>query len=324
MTSIIVNEHGGPEKYVVAADTDAAAAAPAEGQLQVRLALAGVNFLDVAQRRGGTPVKAPFAPGVEGVGTVTAVGEGVDGFSLGDRVGWMTGGQGSFSATALVNADKAVPLPDDIDDETAVAALMQGITAHYLTTSTFPISAGDVVVIHAAAGGLGQMLTQIAALKGATVIGTTSTAEKAEIARANGAAHVFGYDDFAAGVLDVTDGEGAAVIFDGVGATTFDDDLKALRTRGTVVVVGNASGPVPAVDVNTLSASGSLFLTRPTVVDHVRTPAELRSRTDEIFGWIRGGDLTVHIGDRFPITEVAAAFSALESRATTGKVILQH
>ena len=324
MTSIIVNEHGGPEKYVVTDDASATPSAPADGQLQVSLNLAGVNFLDVVQRRGGTPVTAPFAPGVEGVGTVTAVGAGVDGFSVGDRVGWMTGGQGSFSSTALVRADKAVPLPDDIDDETAVAALMQGITAHYLTTSTFPISAGDVVVIHAAAGGLGQMLTQIAAAKGATVIGTTSTEEKAEMARANGAAHVFGYDDFAEKVREVSDGEGAAVIFDGVGATTFDGDLKALRTRGTLVVVGNASGPVPAVDVNTLSASGSLFLTRPTVVDHVRTPEELRSRTDEIFEWIRSGDLTVHIGDRFPLTEVAAAFTALESRATTGKIILEH
>ena len=174
MTSIIVNEHGGPEKYEVADDASATPSAPADGQLQVSLSLAGVNFLDVVQRRGGTPVTAPFAPGVEGVGTVTAVGAGVDGFSVGDRVGWMTGGQGSFSSAALVRADKAVPLPDDIDDETAAAALMQGITAHYLTTSTFPISAGDVVVIHAAAGGLGQMLTQIAVVKGATVIGTTS------------------------------------------------------------------------------------------------------------------------------------------------------
>ena len=174
MTSIIVNEHGGPEKYVVTDDASATSTAPGDGQLQVSLSLAGVNFLDVVQRRGGTPVNAPFAPGVEGVGTVTAVGAGVDGFSVGDRVGWMTGGQGSFSSAALVRADKAVPLPDDIDDETAAAALMQGITAHYLTTSTFPISAGDVVVIHAAAGGLGQMLTQIAVVKGATVIGTTS------------------------------------------------------------------------------------------------------------------------------------------------------
>ena len=322
MTSIIVNEHGGPEKYEVTDDSPEGAAAPADGQLQVSLSLAGVNFLDVVQRRAALPT--PFRPGVEGVGTVTAVGAGVDGFSVGDRVGWMTGGQGSFSSTALVRSDKAVPLPDDIDDETAVAALMQGITAHYLITDTYPVASGEVVLIHAAAGGLGQLLTQIAVLKGATVIGTTSTEEKAEIARANGAAHVFGYDDFAEKVREVSDGEGASVIFDGVGATTFEGDLKALRTRGTLVVVGNASGPVPAVDVNTLSASGSLFLTRPTVVDHARTPEELRSRTDEIFEWIRRGDLTVHIGDRFPLAEVAAAFTALESRATTGKIILEH
>ncbi len=322
MASIIVNEHGGPEKYEVTDDSPEGAAAPADGQLQVGLSLAGVNFLDVVQRRAALPT--PFRPGVEGVGTVTAVGAGVDGFSVGDRVGWMTGGQGSFSSTALVRSDKAVPLPDDIDDETAVAALMQGITAHYLITDTYPVASGDVVLIHAAAGGLGQLLTQIAVLKGATVIGTTSSEAKAEIARKNGAAHVFGYEDFADKTREVTDGRGASVVYDGVGKTTFDADLEAVATRGTIVVVGNASGPVDPVDVNTLNTSGSLFLTRPTVVDHVRTPEELRSRTDEIFEWIRSGGLTVHIGDRFPLTEVAAAFTALESRATTGKIILEH
>ncbi|MGZ1490838.1 quinone oxidoreductase family protein [Brevibacterium sediminis] len=322
MTSIIVNEHGGPGKYEVTDDSPAGAAAPADGQLQVSLSLAGVNFLDVVQRRAALPT--PFRPGVEGVGTVTAVGAGVDGFSVGDRVGWMTGGQGSFSSTALVRSDKAVPLPDDIDDETAVAALMQGITAHYLITDTYPVASGDVVLIHAAAGGLGQLLTQIAVLKGATVIGTTSSEAKAEIARKNGAAHVFGYEDFADKTREVTDGRGASVVYDGVGKTTFDADLEAVATRGTIVVVGNASGPVDPVDVNTLNTSGSLFLTRPTVVDHVRTPEELRSRTDEIFEWIRSGGLTVHIGGRFPLTEVAAAFTALESRATTGKIILEH
>ncbi|WP_434592425.1 quinone oxidoreductase family protein [Brevibacterium sp. 1718] len=322
MTSIIVNEHGGPEKYEVTDDSPAGAAAPADGQLQVGLSLAGVNFLDVVQRRAALPT--PFRPGVEGVGTVTAVGAGVDGFSVGDRVGWMTGGQGSFSSTALVRSDKAVPLPDDIDDETAVAALMQGITAHYLITDTYPVASGEVVLIHAAAGGLGQLLTQIAVLKGATVIGTTSSEAKAEVARKNGAAHVFGYEDFADKTREVTDGRGASVVYDGVGKTTFDGDLEAVATRGTIVVVGNASGPVDPVDVNTLNTSGSLFLTRPTVVDHVRTPEELRSRTDEIFEWIRSGDLTVHIGDRFPLAEVAAAFTALESRATTGKIILEH
>ncbi|WP_152348954.1 quinone oxidoreductase family protein [Brevibacterium sp. CFH 10365] len=322
MTSIIVNEHGGPEQYVVTADDSSTSAAPAEGQLQVSLSKSGVNFLDVVQRRAALPT--PFRAGVEGVGTVTTVGDGVDGFSIGDRVGWMAGGQGSFSATALVNADKAVPLPDDIDDETAVAALMQGITAHYLTTDTYPVSSGDVVLIHAAAGGLGQLLTQIAVLKGATVIGTTSSEAKAEIARKNGAAHIFGYEDFAEKTRAVTDGRGASVVYDGVGKTTFDGDLEAVATRGTIVVVGNASGPVDPVDVNTLNTSGSLFLTRPTVADHVRTPEELRTHTDEIFGWIRSGDLKIDIGDRFPVTEVAAAFTALESRATTGKIILEH
>jgi NADPH2:quinone reductase len=161
-------------------------------------------------------------------------------------------------------------------------------------------------------------------LKGATVIGTTSSEAKAEIARKNGAAHIFGYEDFAERTRAVTDGRGASVVYDGVGKTTFDGDLEAVATRGTIVVVGNASGPVDPVDVNTLNTSGSLFLTRPTVADHVRTPEELRTHTDEIFGWIRSGDLKIDIGDRFPITEVAAAFTALESRATTGKIILEH
>lgn len=319
MTFVKVEEHGGPEAYVQVENDELT---PGEGQLLVELSVSGVNFLDVVQRRAALPT--PFCAGVEGVGRVVAAGENVKDFDIGARVGWMAGGQGSFSQFALVQAEKAVPLPDDIDDETAVAALMQGITAQYLTTDTHPVSPGDVVVVHAAAGGLGQLLTQVAVLKGATVIGTTSSKEKAEIASKNGAAHVFGYEDFAEQTLKVTDNLGASVIYDGVGATTFDNDLKAVRTRGTIVVVGNASGPVPPVDVNTLNTSGSLFLTRPTVADHVRTAGELRGRTEEIFTWIRNKDLKVNIGARYPIAEVAAAFTALESRATTGKIILEH
>lgn len=319
MTFVKVEEHGGPEAYVQVENEDLT---PDQGQVLVELSVSGVNFLDVVQRRAALPT--PFRAGVEGVGRVVAAGEDVKDFDIGARVGWMAGGQGSFSQFALVQAEKAVPVPDDIDDETAVAALMQGITAQYLTTDTHPVSPGDVVVVHAAAGGLGQLLTQVAVRKGATVIGTTSSKEKAEIARNNGASHVFGYEDFAEQTLRVTDNLGASVIYDGVGATTFDNDLKAVRTRGTIVVVGNASGPVPPVDVNTLNTSGSLFLTRPTVADHVRTAEELRGRTDEIFAWIRNGDLRMHIGARYPIAEVADAFTALESRATTGKIILEH
>ncbi|MDN5656647.1 quinone oxidoreductase [Brevibacterium sandarakinum] len=319
MTFVKVEQHGGPEAYV---QVDNEELVPAEGQILVELSVSGVNFLDVVQRRKALPT--PFRAGVEGVGRVVSTGDGVTDFEVGTRVGWMAGGQGSFSQFALVQAAKAVPIPDDIDDETGVAALMQGITAHYLTTDTHAVTSGDVVVVHAAAGGLGQLLTQVAVLKGATVIGTTSSEEKAEIARANGASHVFGYEDFADKTLEVTDGIGATVIYDGVGKTTFDDDLTAVRTRGTIVVVGNASGPVDPVDVNTLNTSGSLFLTRPTVADHVRTAAEIRSRTDEIFAWIRNGDLTMNVGARYPIAEVTDAFAALESRATTGKVVLEH
>ncbi|GAA1859903.1 quinone oxidoreductase family protein [Brevibacterium marinum] len=319
MTFVKVEQHGGPEAYVQVENEDLTLG---RGQVLVELSVSGVNFLDVVQRRAALPT--PFRAGVEGVGRISAVGDGVTDLAVGARVGWMTGGQGSFSQFALVQADKAVVLPDDIDDETAVAALMQGITAHYLTSDTYSVSTGDVVLVHAAAGGLGQLLTQVAVLKGATVIGTTSSEERAETARRNGAAHVFGYEDFAEKTLEVTDGVGASVIYDGVGATTFDNDLTAVRTRGTIVVVGNAGGPVPPVDVNTLNTSGSLFLTRPTVADHVRTPEEIRGRTDEIFTWIRDGDLSVTIGARYPIAEVGAAFTALESRATTGKIVLEH
>lgn len=319
MTFVKVEQHGGTEAYLQVENEELT---PGKGQLLVELSVSGVNFLDVAQRRSALPT--PFLAGVEGVGRVVSAGEDVTGFEVGARVGWMAGGQGSFSQFALVQADKAVPLPDDIDDETGVAALMQGITAHYLTADTYAVSSGDVVVVHAAAGGLGQLLTQVAVLKGATVIGTTSIEEKAAIARENGAAHVFGYEDFAEKTLEVTDGVGASAIYDGVGATTFDDDLTAVRTRGTVVVVGNASGAIPPVDVSTLNTSGSLFLTRPSVADHVRTADEIRARTDDIFAWIRNGDLTMHIGARYPIAEVADAFAALESRATTGKIVLEH
>ena len=319
--TLIVPTFGGPEVY---AEQWADQITPGPGQVLVRLTVSGVNFLDVAQRTGATPVQAPFAAGVEGVGVVTTLGQDVTGFTTGQRVGWLAGGQGSFSEYATVAADKLVAIPDHIDDETAVGALMQGVTAHYLTTDTFPVGQGDVVVVHAAAGGVGQLLTQIAKLKGATVIGTTSTAEKAEIARVNGADHVFGYDDFADRTREVSDGTGASVVYDGVGATTFADSLRSLRIRGTLVAIGSASGPVPPINVNALNSGGSLYLTRPTVMHHISTSAELNGRAAQVFDWITSGKLGVSIGARYPIAEVAEAFRALESRRTVGKVVLRH
>ena len=319
--TVVVPEFGGPEVYLA---EQAELPVPAHGQVQVRLSVSGVNFLDVAQRRGATPVRAPFAAGVEGVGVVSALGEGVAGLDVGRRVGWLAGGQGSFSDYAIVDATRVVAIPDHVDDETAVSVLMQGVTAQYLTTDTFPVTAGDVVLVHAAAGGVGQLLTQIAKLKGATVIGTTSTPEKAEIARRNGVDHVFGYDDFADRVREVTDGVGASVVYDGVGADTFAGSLRALRIRGVLVLIGNASGPVPPVDVNALNAGGSLYLTRPTVMHHIRTAEELNRRATEVFDWVASGKVSVSVGARYPIADVVGAFRALESRGTTGKVVLQH
>lgn len=321
MSSISVPEFGSPEVY---AQVTVDRPTPEPHQALVVVTVSGVNYLDVAQRSGGTPLTAPFAAGVEGVGRVVEVGGEMSGFSVGQRVGWLTGGQGSFSDFTAVDASKLVAIPDAVGDEVAVAALMQGITAHYLTTDTYRVGEGDVVLIHAAAGGVGQMVTQMAKSKGATVIGTTSTEEKAQIARENGADHVFGYDDVAQAVKDVTGGEGASVVYDGVGAATFDESLKALRIRGTLAVIGAASGPVPSLDVNALNAGGSLYLTRPTVVHHVRTPEELAKRAEDVFGWIASGDLRVSIGATYAISDVTTAFSALEERKTTGKIVLTH
>jgi NADPH:quinone reductase len=319
--TLIVPEYGEPDVYAQRRSDRPVAGA---GQVLVKLTVSGVNFLDVAQRKGTTPVQVPFAAGVEGVGTVAAVGRDVTAFGTGERVGWLAGGQGSFSEYALVDATRLVPIPDELDDETAVAALMQGVTAHYLTTDTFPVRAGDVAVVHAAAGGVGQMLTQIAKLKGATVVGTTSTTEKGLIATRNGADHVFGYGDFAKRTREVTEGLGASVVYDGVGATTFANSLAALRVRGTLAVIGNASGPVPPVDLNALNTGGSLFLTRPTVMHHIRTSEELNRRAGDVFGWITAGKVKVSIGARYPVRDVVNAFRALESRSTTGKVVLLH
>ncbi len=319
--TLIVPEFGGPEVYV---ERMAERRVPGVSQALVRLTVSGLNFLDVAQRRGATPLAAPFAAGVEGVGVITDLGRDLTGFSIGQRVGWLAGGQGSFSEYAVVDGSKLVAIPAGIDNDTAVAALMQGVTAHYLATDTFPVGEGDTVVVHAAAGGVGQFLTQIAKLKGATVVGTTSSPEKAQIAKRNGVDHVFGYREFAERTRGVTDGIGASVVYDGVGATTFTDSLRALRIRGTMAVIGNASGPVPPVDVNALNAGGSLYLTRPTVMHHIRTSDELNRRAADVFGWIESGQVKVSIGAHYPVADVVDAFQALESRATTGKVVLHH
>jgi len=321
MRAVRVNEFGGPDVHTMV-EADEPTAGP--GQVVVQVAVSGVNYLDVYQRTGSSPLMPPFGAGVEGVGAVTVVGDGVSSLSVGQRVGWMSGGQGSFADFVAVAADKAVPVPDGVDDTMAVAALMQGITAQYLATDTFPVNSGDLVLVHACAGGVGQLLSQIAKRAGATVLGTVSTPDKADIARSVGVDHVLSYETFAAESRELTGGAGVSAVFDGVGAATFDGSLAAVRPRGMVVVFGAVSGAVPPVDLMRLAAAGSVFLTRPTVVHYTSTAEELRARAADVFDRIRAGDLTVAAPTPFALADVSDAFTALESRATTGKLVLIH
>ena len=321
MRAVIVNEIGGPE-VLTQAEVDRPS--PAPDQVLVEVTVSGVNFLDVYQRTGATPLRPPFAAGVEGVGVVAEVGTSVTDLHVGQRVGWLAGGQGSFADAAVVAADKAVPVPDEVDDETAAAVLMQGVTAHYLATDTYPIQPGDPVLVHAAAGGVGQLLTRIAKLRGGRVIGTVSTEAKAQAARAAGADDTLGYDDFAARVRQLTGGAGVAAVYDGVGASTFEGSLASLRPRGVLIVYGTASGPTPPLEIPRLNTGGSLYVTRPSVVHYTATAVELRGRTHDLFNWLARGEVQVHIGGRFPVAQVREAFTALESRQTTGKLLLVH
>ncbi|HEX5906429.1 MAG TPA: quinone oxidoreductase [Propionibacteriaceae bacterium] len=319
MRAICVSSFGGPEVFTL---TEVDSPTPAATQVLVQVTVAGLNYLDVYQRTGVTPVATPYLAGVEGVGLIVEVGSEVTDLVEGQRVGWLAGGQDSFADYTVVEAAKAVPIPDEVNDELAAAVLMQGVTAHYLATDTYPIRPGDPVLVHAAAGGVGQLLVQVVKLCGGIVIGTVSTEAKAEAARAAGADHVISYDNFADQIRDLTDGHGVAVLYDGVGATTFEGSLAALRTRGTLVVYGTASGPTPPLEIPRLNSGGSLYVTRPSVAHYTATTDELRRRTNDIFGWMAKRDLTVNIGGRYPITQVSDAFAALEARRTTGKLLL--
>ena len=334
MRAVVVTEHGGPDVLTLGEVADPT---PGAGDLLVRVTAAGINFIDVYQRTGVYPTEPPYVPGVEGVDVVEAVG-GVDagrsdpadvtqttaaGISPGQRVGWIAAGQGSFAELAVIPAARAIPIPDDIDDVTAVALLMQGITAQFLCTSTYPVSSGDVVLVHACAGGVGQMLTQMCAAAGATVIGTASSPAKADLALSLGAAHVLDYDDFASGVRELTGGAGVDVVFDGVGAATADGSLASVRRRGMVAFYGNASGTVPPIDPLRLTAAGSIFLARPTVVDYTVTTEELRARAGDVFARFSSGTLTVPAPTQYAMADVQDAYRALESRSTTGKLVLR-
>ncbi|GHD07127.1 quinone oxidoreductase family protein [Zhihengliuella salsuginis] len=316
--AVQAREPGGPDVLEVA---EIEAPRPGPGQLAVDVAAAGVNFIETYQRAGVYPVSYPFVPGSEAAGRVTAVGDGVSGFAVGDRVATAEG-SATYASAMLLDAERAVRVPDEVPDDVAAAVPLQGFTAHYLVNSSYDVAEGDVVLTYAGAGGVGGILTQLLKLRGATVITTTSTPEKAALAREAGADHVVGYDDVAATVDEVTGGRGVDAVYDGVGKDTFDGSLAALKKRGTLVLFGGASGQVPPVDLQRLNAAGSVSVTRPKLADFLLTPEERAWRGGEIYGLVAGGQLTIRVGGSYPLAEAARAHADLESRATTGKLLL--
>ncbi len=322
MRAILIEQRGGPEVLNVV-EHPAPQAGP--GQIVAEVAAAGVNYMDIYQREGvgGYRPPLPFVTGGEGAGTVIAVGPDVTGLAVGDRVAWV--GPASYAEQVALPADRVVPVPDGISTELAAASILQGMTAHYLATSTYPVRAGDVTVVHAAAGGVGLLLTQMIKQRGGIVVGTASggpDGEKHALAREAGADHVAGYDHFRAVVAEVTGGVGAHVVYDGVGQATFGDSLASLRPRGMLVVYGAASGQVPPFDIQRLNSAGSLFATRPTLAHYIADPQELRWRAGEVFDWIAAGQLDVRIGGRYPLADAGQAQQDLAARKTTGKLLL--
>lgn len=319
--AIRIERHGGPEVLTLGEATDRN---PGPGEAAVAVAAAGVNFIDTYHRSGLYPVATPFTPGVEGAGVVEAVGEGVSRVAPGDRVGWVMN-LGAYAGRAVLPAEKLVRLPEGVSQTEAAAALLQGMTAHYLVRSTFRVQSGMPVLVHAAAGGMGLLLCQMCRNLGARVFGTVSTEAKAEAARAAGADVVIRYTevDFAEVVREELGEEGLAVAYDGVGAATWERSLELLRPRGMLVLYGNASGPVPPIDPLRLSRAGSVFLTRPTLADYVRTADELRWRSGEVLGAVASGSIRLTIDRELPLAEAGEAHRLLESRATSGKLLLR-
>ncbi len=320
MKAVVVERFGGPEVLELR-EGELPAAGP--GQVLVRQKAVGVNFIDVYRRTGLYRVDLPMVPGMEGAGVVEAAGPGVRGVKPGDRVAYANV-PGTYAEAVSVPADRAVRLPPRVTFEQGAAAMLQGMTAHYLAVDTFPIGRGDTVLVHAAAGGVGLLLVQVARMRGARVIATVSTPAKAELARAAGADHVilYGEADFAAEVKRITDGRGVQAVYDSVGRTTFLKSLDCLAPRGMMVSFGQSSGPVEPIAPALLSAKGSLFLTRPTLGHYVAEAASLQRRAGEVLRWVAGGRLSIRIGATLPLARAAEAHRLLESRATTGKVLL--
>jgi len=313
-----VSETGGPEVLVPGQQPDPV---PKPGQVVADVAAAGVNFIDIYRRSGVYPAALPHVPGSEGAGTVTAVGEGVTGLAVGDRIAW-TDAHGSYAERVAATGATAVPVPADVDLKIAAAVILQGMTAHYLCRSTFPVTEGTLAVVHAAAGGVGLLLTQMIKKFGGTVIATTSSTPKAILAKHAGADYVTDYQEFGSVVRDATGGRGADVVFDGVGRDTFDASLAALRQRGMLVLFGGSSGQVPPFDLQRLNGGGSLYVTRPTLAHYVADRAELLWRAGDLFEWIAKGELDVRIGAEYPLADAARAHADLAARRTTGKLVL--
>ncbi|MCL4781979.1 MAG: quinone oxidoreductase [Bryobacterales bacterium] len=320
MKAIQIHRHGGPE---VLAMGDVPVREPDDGELRIRVHAAGVNFIDVYHRSGLYKNALPFTPGVEGAGVVEALGEGVNGFAVGDRVAWCMS-PGGYAEYATIPARSVVKLPDAVSFDLGAAAMLQGLTAHYLVKSTFALRAGQVALVHAAAGGVGLLLVQMAKAIGATVIGTTSTEAKAKLVSDAGADHVVRYTevDFVAAVQDLTGGKGVDVVYDSVGATTFEGSLKCLHPRGMLVSFGQSSGAVEPISPLILSTHGSLYLTRPNLAHYMLDRTEVDWRSGELFAMIAEGRLRIRVDTRFPLAEAANAHRALESRKTAGKLIL--
>lgn len=320
MKAIVIEQTGGPEQLAYREVPEPTAG---DGEVLVAVAAAGLNFIDTYHRSGLYPMEFPLVPGLEGAGTVIAIGPGVNDFAEGDTVAW-TGAIGSYAERHAVSAEAAVPVPVGVETRTAAAVLLQGFTAHYLATDTFPLTEGDRCLIHAGAGGVGLLLTQIAAMKGAHVITTVGSDDKVELSREAGAHDVINYsqNDFQVAVEDLIGPNALDVVYDGVGQATFDQGLDLLRPRGMMVTFGNASGPVQPVAPLTLTQKGSIFLTRPTMAHYLRTREETLGRANELFSWIADGSLDVRIGAEFALEDAAEAHRALEGRGTTGKVVL--
>ncbi len=319
--AIRIQQHGGPEVMTLGSVPESA---PGPDDALVRVEAAGVNFIDTYHRTGLYPVPTPFTPGVEGAGVVEAVGPGVSDLSPGDRVGWVMQ-MGSYAEQAVRPAAKLVRLPEGVTTTQAAAALLQGMTAHYLVRSTFRVQSGMPVLVHAAAGGMGLLLCQMCRALGARVFGTVSTEAKAQAARAAGADHVIRYteQDFAEAIREELGEERLAVAYDSVGETTWRKSLGLLRPRGMLVLFGQSSGPVPPIDPLLLAQNGSLFITRPTLGDYAATPDELKWRAGEVLDSVASGKLRLTIDRELPLAEAAEAHRLLEGRATTGKLILR-